>query len=198
MYAAVGIHPHEADRFHGDERGVRDLLGEKKVVAVGEVGLDYVRSRADRELQRKAFRHQLEWAARRGLPVCIHNREAEEEVLRELEDIPVTAILHCFSSSSDFANDALRLGAYISFAGNLTFPRAEALRHVAHDVPVERLLLETDSPVLAPQPWRGKRNEPGHIRATFEVLCNVRELPPEVLAKRLTENAARVLGWDTH
>lgn len=195
VYAAVGIHPHEADKFDSEEQGVRDLFGEEKVVAVGEIGLDYCRSRTDRELQRRAFRHQLEWAARRHMPVSVHNRGADEEVLRDLEDIPVTPILHCFSSSGDYAAHAVRLGAYFSFAGNLTFPRAETLRVVARDVPAERLLLETDSPVLAPQPWRGKRNEPGHIRATLDVLSDVRGLPREALEQQLTNNAARVLGW---
>jgi TatD DNase family protein len=194
VYAAVGIHPHEAQRFHEEGGDIERLLDAPKVVAVGEIGLDRIRG-AEIDLQLDAFRRQLRWAAERGLPVSVHNRDADLDVLDALDASGVTAVLHCFSSDAETARTALDLGCYLSFAGNVTFPKAEPLRGVLRDVPPERLLIETDSPVLAPQPWRGRRNEPAYLTAVRDTVAEVLNLESDDLDARLWANADAVFSW---
>jgi TatD DNase family protein len=146
-------------------------------------------------VQKEAFREQLGWAQRRALPVSIHNREADTEVLSALRQVSVVAILHCFTSSSAFASEALEAGCVLSFAGNLTFPKAASLRDVARAVPAERLLIESDAPVLSPHPWRGQRNEPARVSAVCQALAEVRGVGVEVVSKDVWETAARIFGW---
>lgn len=195
VYAAVGVHPHHASQFEREAEDVRRLLQAEKVVAVGEVGLDYYRDGVAAETQREAFRTQLRWAQEAGLPVSVHNRDADADVLALLDEIGVRAVLHCFSGTQTIAERALAAGHILSFAGNITFPRAEMVRQVAATVPADRLLTESDAPVLAPQPWRGRRNEPAHVTATCETLATVRGVPAPCLAPRISRTADEVFGW---
>lgn len=195
VYAAVGMHPHEAKRFQDDRDGLLALLDERKVVAVGEIGLDYYRERAPRHLQREVFQVQLGWARERNLPVSVHNREADDDVLAAMMDAGVQGILHCFSGSRETAVRALAAGFDLSFAGNVTFRNAVQLREVASAVPLEHLLVETDAPVLAPQPYRGKRSEPAYVVCTARALAGVHGVPEPVLANAVSANADRIFRW---
>jgi TatD DNase family protein len=197
IYAAVGIHPHEAREFDGEAEAVRSLLQERKVVAVGEVGLDFYRGSDSRDLQLDAFRAQLQWASECGLPTSIHNRLADAVILQELRTSGVLAVLHCFSGGREMAAEALEGGHYVSFAGNVTYPRAGELRELARDIPEDRILVETDSPVLAPQPHRGSRNEPAYVAFTASTLAGVRGEPVEMFFSAVSANADRIFGWRT-
>jgi TatD DNase family protein len=196
IFAAVGIHPQRANQFHEERREVEQLLNADKVVAVGEIGLDWLRGPASRETQREAFREQLQWAAERNLPVSVHNRGADPEVLDALANVHVTAVLHCFDGSWELARRALAANHYVSFAGNVTFKRSDELRNVAKRVPANRLLVETDSPALSPQPWRGKRNEPAQIIETATLLASLRGVPLQALSGEISKNASDVLRWN--
>lgn len=194
VYAAVGIHPHEARTFGADGDAVRHLLESEKVVAVGEIGLDYYRERSSREEQMTAFRSQLEWACERNLPVSVHNRDADEDTMRVLHGA-TRVVLHCFSGSDAMAHEAVGRGYKLSFAGNLTFPKSERLRQVAKWLPDEAILVESDAPVLAPQRHRGRRNEPAFVALTLECLAGIRNVIPQQLSARITRNAADVFAW---
>lgn len=195
IYAAVGIHPHEADRWCEDAETVRGLIGEEKVVAIGEIGLDYYRSGSTRLVQLDIFRRQLEWARDAALPVSVHMREADADVLRTLDGSEVDVILHCFSGTEETARTALQRGYYISFAGNITYPKAEHLRTVAGVVPLERVLVETDSPVLAPQGHRGRRNEPENVVKVVQQLAEIYGCGTQAVEEAVVENANRLFGW---
>ena len=195
VYAAVGLHPHEAGRFPDEAAEIEALLDQPKVVAVGEIGIDRGRENWSVDVQTLAFHEQLAWAQARNLPVSIHNRNADADVLSALENFSVVAVLHCFSSSAAFATQALEAGCVLSFAGNLTFPKANSLREVARSVPAECLLIESDAPVLAPQPWRGQRNEPARVPAVCETLAEVRALDVETVANDVWKTAERVFRW---
>ncbi len=195
VYAAVGIHPHQAASFRSQASDVHALLNADKVVAVGEIGLDYLREHAPRSEQREAFAEQLRWAEEHNLPVSIHNREADSDVIAALCLRRVTAVLHCFSDAPAMLQSALGEGHYISFAGNLTFKKAQALRSVARTVPLDRVLVETDAPVLAPQLWRGKRNEPAYVVAVAGALASLHGLRSEEIQPIVTANADQVFRW---
>ena len=195
VYAAVGIHPHEADKFENEADSVKALLTREKVVAVGEIGLDYHRLPTSRDEQMVAFEEQLRWAREGDLPVSVHNRAADEDVLTAVKRFGVRAVLHCFSGCWTFACQALGAGLFLSFAGNLTYPKAGEVRDVASRVPQDGMLVETDAPVLAPQPWRGRRNEPAHIVATLETLATIRRMPVDSVAEAVSRNAAGLFGW---
>jgi TatD DNase family protein len=195
VHAALGVHPHEAHRFQQEAKEVEALLGGDKVVAVGEIGLDYYRGGASREEQLDAFREQVCWACERHLPVSVHNRSADGDVMEVLAGIPVTAVLHCFTGDWTLASAALAAGHFLSFAGNLTYPKAGLLRQVAAQVPLDHVLLETDAPVLAPQSVRGRRNEPAHLIETLSTFASIRGLSCEQAADQLCRNAERVFGW---
>jgi TatD DNase family protein len=195
--AIVGRHPHEAVGFddHALEQ-VERAAGDDHACAIGETGLDYYRDFAPREDQLAAFRAQLELAARLGLPVVIHTRAAEEDtfaLLREHAE-PVTVVLHCFSAP-DRLEECVERGYLCSFAGNVTYPRAHELRRAAKELPDELLLVETDSPYLAPQPLRGKPNEPANVTRTAALVAELRQVPYEELEQTVERNAARVFGW---
>lgn len=193
LYAAVGIHPHDASKAgEQDWRALSELVKEEKVVAVGETGLDYYRNLSPAEVQQEAFRRQLEIARSHDLPVIIHCRQAQEAVLSILGEErykDLVGVMHCFSGSQDDASRSLDLGFYISFAGQLTFPKADALCAVAQSVPIERTLIETDAPYLAPQPRRGKRNEPAYVRYTAQALADVHTLSLEDIGRITSLNA---------
>ncbi|MCU1265172.1 MAG: hypothetical protein JWM21_1490 [Acidobacteria bacterium] len=180
IYAAVGTHPHDARLFdEGAERRIRKLAADSaRVIAWGEIGLDYHYDNSPRDVQRDVFRRQLRLARDAGLPVIIHTREAEDDtigILRAEWQQPGKGIMHCFSGSRELAEAALELGFLISFAGVLTFKKAEDLRTVAAAVPLERLLIETDCPFLTPIPFRGRRNEPAHVVEVARCLAGIHQ-----------------------
>ena len=190
VFAALGIHPHQAGGEEGARLAeLRDLLGHERAVAVGETGLDFYRDWAPRERQRELFAAQLDLASEQGKPVVVHNRDADEETASLLDDFAGTVVLHCFSSP-DLLEPALERGYYVSFAGNVTFPKAEALREAARRVARDRLLAETDSPYLAPQPVRGKPNEPANVVHTVAALADARGEDATALAEQIEANAA--------
>ena len=188
VYVAAGIHPHQA----ADGEDARSLVN-GETVAVGEIGLDFYRDYAPRDLQRQVFVEQLELAAEVGKPVVVHSRAADEETAELLAAFRGSVVLHCFSSPG-LLPVALERGYYVSFAGNVTYPKAEELRAAAAEVPADRLLAETDAPYLAPQPVRGKRNEPAFVVHTVAALAAARGEDFEVLAARIEANAAAVFS----
>ena len=190
VFAALGVHPHEAG---GDEAGrmdeLRELLGHERAVAVGETGLDFFREYAPRAAQMRLFEQHLELASELGKPVVIHTRDAEDEVASTLAGFGGLVVLHCFSSPR-LLPVALERRYYVSFAGNVTFPKADDLRAAAVEVPADRLLAETDSPYLAPQPRRGRPNEPANVVHTVAALAAARGDDAEELAKQIDRNAS--------
>ncbi len=198
VYATVGIHPHNASDATSEALSeIRAMIGQEGVVALGEIGLDYHYDLSPREQQREVFRRQLEMAVDCRVPVIVHCREAEADAVEIIEPLHkdlVNGIMHCFGGDAGFAEQCLAWGFHISFAGNVTFPKANKLREAAEIVPLERLLVETDSPYLAPQPVRGQRCEPWHVEHTAAFLAGLRGIPVEELAARTSENARRVYG----
>ena len=204
VYAAVGWHPNSANGFdEGAAVALEKLCARPGVVAVGETGLDFYRERAEPDDQRRAFTAQIEIARRaeRALVIHLRDRDGSEAAVSEAFEIldreadGVGVILHCFSAGPRWAERAAERGWYCSFAGNLTYPGAEDVREAAALVPEERILVETDSPFLAPQPVRGKPNEPANVVATAERLAEVRGVPYGDLERTVEANAARVFGW---
>jgi TatD DNase family protein len=194
VFAILGIHPHEAGTATDDElAALRDLHAHPKAVAVGETGLDWFRDYAPRDDQRRLFAAELELAAELGKPVVIHTRAADDDTLADLAGFEGAVVLHCFSSPH-LLPTALERGWYVSFAGNATFPKAVELRLAATEVPAERILAETDSPYLAPQPVRGKRNEPANVAYTVAALAQSRREEPAELAAQIERNAAACFG----
>ncbi len=194
VWAALGVHPHQAADDDADRLDeLRELLADERAVAVGETGLDFYRDYAPRERQRELFARQLELAAELGKPVVVHTREAEEETAAALGGFPGTVVLHCFSSPT-LLPLALERAYYVSFAGNVTYPKAEELREAARAVPADRLLVETDSPYLSPQPRRGRPNEPANVIHTAAALAEARGEDPAALAALLDANATAAFG----
>jgi TatD DNase family protein len=194
VVAALGIHPHQAARPEaGRLDELRELLAHPKAVAVGETGLDNARDYAPPADQRRLFEAHLELASDLGLPVVIHSRDAADEAAAALASFEGAVILHCFSSPA-LLEPALERGYYVSFAGNSTYPKAPELREAAAAVPSDRILVETDSPYLAPQPLRGRRNEPAHVVHTIQALAEARGETAESLAALTHANAATVFG----
>lgn len=203
VFYSVGVHPHHA---HEDTEQVSadDLVrhaDHPKMIAFGETGLDYHYDLAPREVQQQRFRDHLVAARRVGLPVIVHSREAEADTAKILRESyegtgahPLTSVLHCFSSKRVLAEDALAMGFYISVSGIITFKRSEELRAIVRDVPMDRLLLETDAPFLAPEPYRGKTCEPAHLVRTAEVLATLKGVSMETLAAQTTENFFRLFS----
>jgi TatD DNase family protein len=194
VYAALGIHPHEAASFGADELiELRELLGRPRVVAVGETGLDYFRDYAPADAQQRLFDGQLALAREAGKPVVIHTRAADDDTRARLLEHDGQVILHCFSSEP-LLEPALERRWYVSFAGNVTYKNAYDLRAAARRVPADRLLAETDSPYLAPQAVRGRRNEPAYVAYTYAVLAEARGVEVEELIEQLDANANAVFG----
>jgi TatD DNase family protein len=189
MYASIGVHPHEAAK--ADENSfarVRDLASHPKVLAIGEIGLDYHYDFSPRDVQRRVFARQLEIAGEFQKPIVIHTREAWEDTLAQVEDLRYGGIMHCFTGDAAQARQALDRGFHLSFGGVLTFPKAESVRDAARITPDDRLLVETDCPYLAPVPHRGKRNEPAFLLETVRRLAEVRGSTPEAIADLTTRN----------
>ena len=194
VFAALGIHPHQAaepDATRLDE--LRELLADERAVAVGETGLDFYRDYAPHDRQRELFERQLELAAELGKTVVVHTRAASEETAAALKAFVGTVVLHCFSAP-ELLPVALERGYYLSFAGNVTYPKADDLREAARAVPGDRLLAETDSPYLAPQPRRGRPNEPANVVHTVAALAEARGEDPTELAAQLDANASAAFG----
>lgn len=196
VYAAVGIHPEAAkDVPDGDFDVIRQLAMHPKVVAIGEIGLDYYWDAAPRPEQQAVLRRQIEIAKRVKLPVIIHNRESTEDILTVLESsgaAEVGGIMHCFNETIEVAKTCLDMSFYISFGGPVTFKRADDVRAVAAQIPSDRLLVETDSPYLSPHPYRGKRNEPARVQLIAQQVADVRGESFEAIAACTTENAFRI------
>lgn len=199
VFATVGIHPHNAGE--GEVPSVETLLAEAdhpKVVGLGESGLDYYYDKAPRLAQQECFRRHIAAARQSGLPLVIHARDADADIAAILEDEDARGkfpfLLHCFSSGAQLARIAVRLGGYVSFSGMLTFPKSDAIRAVAAEVPADRLLVETDSPYLAPVPLRGKRCEPAYTVHTAARLAEVRGLGLAALAELTTANFHRLFS----
>jgi TatD DNase family protein len=197
VYAAVGVHPHDASGYTpADELWLRELAAHPKVVAIGECGLDHFRDHSPRSDQERAFRAQIALARELGLPIVVHTRDAADDTLAILaadaEDHPV--VLHCFSLE-DRVHEVAEAGYLASFAGPLTFPRSDALRAAAAALPADRLLVETDSPYLAPVPERGRTNRPANVMHTARALAAVRGVSLEELDAQIARNAARIFGW---
>jgi TatD DNase family protein len=189
VYAALGIHPHDAGGEEANRLGeLRVLLADERAVAVGETGLDFYRDYAPRAAQRRLFEAELELARELQKPVVVHTRAADEATLDALQGFGGTVVLHCFSSPP-LLDAALERGYYVSFAGNVTYPKAGDLRQCAARVPADRILAETDSPYLSPQPVRGKPNEPANVVHTVEVLADARGEDADELAARIGANA---------
>jgi len=196
LYATVGIHPYHAATC--DEQALatlRDMATNPRVCAIGEIGLDYFNEYAPRPIQADAFRKQLELAIEVALPVVIHNRESDADALALLgeyaNDLP-GCIMHCFGSGPETAEASVALGFYVSFAGNVTFPKAERLREAARVVPLDRLLIETDAPYLAPIPLRGKRCEPQYVQHTAAFLAELKGVSLDAFVEATTLNAHAV------
>jgi len=196
IFAATGIHPNEVT-VHDDIEAIDRMAGASRTRAIGETGLDYYREHTDHQLQRASLLAHLEIAAKRGLPIVIHNRSADEDVLSLLGQFrgSVTGIMHCFSGGLDLARRVLDLGYFLSFAGNLTYPSASHIREVAAWAPLDMVLVETDTPYLSPVPVRGKPNQPANVVHTLLALAECRQMEPGLLASAVGANAAKLLRW---
>jgi len=197
IYTSVGIHPHEAKEVtpqHLDE--LARLAQHPKVIAWGEIGLDYFYDHSPRDAQATVFRSQMELANAAKLPIIIHCRDAWDDCLALIErhwrPAGLAGILHCFTGTFGHAKRGLDMGFLISFAGNATYPKTQNIRDVAKEIPLDRILIETDSPFLAPQPYRGKRNEPAYVAEVAKTLATVRNLAPEEIAAATAANFRRL------
>ena len=205
VYASVGVHPHDAKLYDdAAEEHLIDLAKSPKVIAWGEIGLDHYYDHSPRDVQREVFVRQIRTAKRLGLPVIIHSRDADDETVEILTEecrqetladkdvrVPSVGIMHCFGGTPEIAEKLMDVGFMISFAGNVTFKKAENLRESARVVPMDRLLIETDCPFLTPVPFRGKRNEPSYVAHTAQFLADMYGIPVPKLAEATTRNFLR-------
>ncbi|MBA3805304.1 MAG: TatD family hydrolase [Acidobacteria bacterium] len=202
VFAAVGVHPHDAKLFDGEaaERLNGIVRASPRVIAWGEIGLDYHYDHSPRETQQRVFRDQLSMARAVSLPVIIHSREADEDTVsimrEEWSGAGRGGIMHCFGGSQAMAQSLLELGFMISFAGNITFKKAENLREVARSVPLDRLLVETDCPYLTPIPFRGRRNEPSHVVEVARCLAGLHQVETTEMGRITTENFSRFFNLE--
>ena len=197
LYASVGVHPDYQNVEEPSVERLADLAARPKVIAIGETGLDYFRLTGDLEWQRERFRTHIRAARQVKKPLIVHTREAREDTLRILREEGAEAVggvLHCFTETLDMAKAAIDLGFYISFSGILTFKKAEELKQTAKALPLNRILIETDSPYLAPIPFRGKTNEPSFVRHVAQTLADIRQQSFETIARATTENFYRLFG----
>ncbi|CAE6801185.1 MAG: TatD family hydrolase [Nitrospira sp.] len=200
VYASIGVHPHEVKHITADWYDeFRKLAHDRKVVAYGEIGLDYHYNHSDPELQRQRFREQIQLARELTLPVIIHTREAQDDTIRILKEeraSEIGGVFHCFSGDAWLAKDAIELGFYLSFSGILTFQNATMLRDIAKTVPADRLLIETDCPYLTPVPHRGKRNEPAYVKHVADLLATIASdgtpVTADEIGRRTSDNARRL------
>jgi TatD DNase family protein len=198
IYAAVGWHPVDAiDMTDQDFAWIEELSSHPKVVAIGEMGLDYHWDKSPKDIQKEVFRKQIQLAKKVNMPIIIHNREATEdiiEILQEENAKEVGGIMHCYNDSAKYVQTCLDMNFYISLGGPVTFKNAHLPKEVAVEVPLERLLVETDAPFLAPHPNRGKRNEPAYVKLVAEKIAELREISLEELSEKTTENALKLFN----
>ncbi|WP_255784618.1 TatD family hydrolase [Mediannikoviicoccus vaginalis] len=197
IFAAVGIHPHDAEGFKEEDLDeLRELSKDERVVAIGEIGLDYYYDNSPRDIQKEVFRKQLELSHELDLPVIIHTRDAmgdTYDILKEFEG-RVRGVMHCYTGSIEMAEKFMKLGFYISIAGPVTFKNAVNVREMAKQIPLERLLIETDSPYLAPVPNRGKRNDPTNVRYVADMLANLKEIQIDKIIEHSRENTVELFS----
>lgn len=197
IYAAVGVHPHDAAQVGSDTlQKLLQYARDDRVVAIGEIGLDFYRNLSPHDRQKETFVAQLELARQVNKPVIIHDRDAHAETMAILRDKGRNwrGVLHCFSGDREMALEAIQMGLYISFAGPVTFDNARRLQELARELPLERMLIETDCPYLAPQPHRAQRNEPGYVRWVAAKIAALRGMPLERVAEVTTDNARQLFG----
>jgi TatD DNase family protein len=196
VYAILGIHPHNAKEVDDQTYSrLTQLCGDKKVRALGEIGLDFFRNLSPRETQLKRFREQIGLAKTLGIPIVVHDRDAHQETIEILRSENAEAcggIIHCFSGDYEMAKICIDMGFHISIPGTITFKNAELFRETVKKIPLESLLVETDAPFLTPEPFRGKRNEPGHVRYTAQKLAEAKKISFEKVAEVTSQNALRV------
>lgn len=197
VYGVIGWHPVDAiDCTDDDLRWIEELSTHEKIVAIGETGLDYHWDKSPKDVQKEVFKKQIELAKRVGLPIVIHNREATTDtisILKEMDAQEIGGIMHAFSNASEEElKEVLDLGFYVSLGGPVTFKNAKVPKEIAKLVPLDRLLIETDAPYLTPHPYRGKRNEPMHVKLVAEEIARLRDISYEEVAKATTENAKRI------
>jgi len=191
LFATVGMHPHDAKDLTPDVlKTFRELLNHPKVIALGEIGLDYYRNLSPHAVQKDAFEKQLDLAEEMGMPIIVHNRDAYMDILPILEGRrgQIQGVLHCFTGDVELMHRSLEIGFHIGIGGIVTYPNAKDVQAVAREVPLERLLIETDCPWLAPQSWRGKRNEPAYVRAVAEKIAELRETSVGTIGEITTKN----------
>ncbi len=201
VFASVGIHPNTSSEVAIDVQTLCALADDPQIIAIGETGLDYFRSQGDLTWQQQRFRTHIQAAKETGKPLIIHSRDAAQDTLRILREENAAAIggvMHCFVEDWETAQQAIEMGFYISFSGIVTFKNAKALQAVAKQVPLERLLVETDSPYLAPVPHRGKTNQPAYVRHVAEFIAKLRQETFETIARVTTDNFFRLFNTATH
>jgi TatD DNase family protein len=194
LYAAVGVHPHEAKTVDKDTYfELKELAKNKKVVAIGEIGLDYHYNHSPREVQKEVFRDQIRLAKKSTLPIIIHHREALSDTIEMVQEEGIReGVFHCFSGSLEEAEEVISLGFYVSIAGPVTFKNAKRLQELMKELPLDKLLIETDGPYLSPHPFRGKRNEPAYLKYIAEKIAELKGLSLDEIARTTTENAKKL------
>ncbi|MDD3839734.1 MAG: TatD family hydrolase [Clostridia bacterium] len=198
IFAAVGIHPHEvADMRDQDMLTLQKMASEQKVVAIGEIGLDYYYDLSPRQVQKERFVEQLNLAKDLNMPFIIHDRDAHQDILnilRQNRPFPSGGVMHCYSADWEMAKEVLDMGLYISFTGTITFKKAGDLPEVVKKMPIQRMLIETDCPYLAPVPYRGKRNFPGYVKYVAQKIAELRDMDFEEVACITSDNAKKLFG----
>ncbi|MFC5714443.1 TatD family hydrolase [Thalassorhabdus alkalitolerans] len=198
IYASVGWHPVDAiDMTEDDLKWLEELSEHPKVVALGEMGLDYHWDKSPKEVQKEVFRKQIRLAKKVNLPIVIHDRDAHQDIvdiLKEEKAEEVGGIMHCFGGSLEIARECLKMNFHISFGGPVTFKNAKRPKEVAKEIPMDKLLVETDCPFLAPHPYRGKRNEPAYVKLVAEKIAELKELSLEEVAEQTTSNAKKLFN----
>ena len=198
VFCSVGVHPHHSNEADEQTTTVEivKLAAHPKCIGIGECGLDYYYDYSPREKQAEVFRQHIHACLETGLPMIVHTRDAEDDTIKVIEETragaPLKVLLHCFSSSHAMAMRALELGYYFSFSGIVTFPKSLEVQQAARDVPLDRMMVETDAPFLAPPPYRGKRNEPAYTRYVAEKIAELKDMPLEEVAQNTTDNFFRI------
>ena len=196
VYATLGVHPEDCEKFSDNTaKKIMNLAQHKKVVGIGEIGLDYHYTKENKDIQKRVFKTQLEIAKILNLPVVIHDREAHEDTFEIIQEFNLKdVVFHCFSGNSEFAQKCIDKGYYIAIGGVVTFKNAKDLKEVAKIVPLEKLLLETDAPYLAPVPYRGKLNTPAYLKYIAQEIANIKEIDVKLVKEQTTQNAKRIFG----